>query len=85
MEYVLAQMDDSSKVLDGTGETFHLHYLPAQYDRARATWLTFSKTVPYHADATHLRLIVRDPTTGKIGAVDIPLVSYFSVQSPAAN
>jgi VWFA-related protein len=85
MEYVLAQMDDSSKVLDGTGETFQLHYLPAQYDRARATWLTFSKTVPYHADATHLRLIVRDPTTGKIGAVDIPLASYFSVQSKPAN
>jgi VWFA-related protein len=85
MEYVLAQMDDSSKVLDGTGETFHLHYLPEQYDRARAAWLTFSKTVPYHADATHLRLIVRDPTTGKIGAVDIPLASYFPVQSPAVN
>ena len=85
LEYVLVQLDDSSKVLDGTGEALQLHYLPPQYERARATWLSFSKTTAYQANATHLRLIVRDPTTGKIGAVDIPLAKYFSASSGRVN
>jgi VWFA-related protein len=77
VESVMIQYDGSQKALDVADETFHLAVEAVQYDKVRQTGITYSKNLTYQTSATHLRIVFRDASTGKVGSVDIPLVNSF--------
>jgi VWFA-related protein len=82
IDTVFLQLDNKSQIINAIDETTHLHLETATYERLAKEGVTYSKDVPILPGAVELRLVLRDGTTGTVGAVSIPLAKYFPLANP---
>lgn len=82
IDTVFLQLDNKSQIINAIDETTHLNLEPATYERLAKEGVTYSKDVPILPGAVELRLVLRDGTTGTVGAVSIPLAKYFPLANP---
>ena len=83
VDTVFLQLDNKNQIINAIDETTHLHLDTPTYERLAKEGVTYSKDVPILPGAVELRLVLRDGTTGTVGAVSIPLAKYFPVSNPA--
>jgi len=83
IDTVFIQLDNKNQIINAIDETTHLHLDAPTYERLAKEGVTYSKDVPILPGAVELRLVLRDGTTGTVGAVSIPLAKYFPASSPA--
>jgi hypothetical protein len=84
VDSVFLQLDNKAQI-NAIDETTNLHLDPATYERLAREGVTDSKDVPIVPGAVELRLVLRDGTTGTVGAVSIPLAQYFPVETGPTN
>jgi len=82
IDTVFLQLDNKNQIINAIDETTHLHLDPATYERLAKEGVTYSKDVPILPGAVELRLVLRDGTTGTVGAVSVPLAKYFPISNP---
>jgi VWFA-related protein len=82
IDTVFLQLDNKSQIINVIDDTTHLHLENATYERLAKEGVTYSKDVPILPGAVELRLVLRDGTTGTVGAVSIPLAKYFPLANP---
>jgi VWFA-related protein len=85
VDTVFLQLDNKNQIINAIDETTHLHLDTPTYERLAKEGVTYSKDVPILPGAVELRLVLRDGTTGTVGAVSIPLAKYFPVPSSLNN
>jgi hypothetical protein len=85
IDTVFLQLDNKSQIINAIDETTNLHLDPVTYERLAKEGVTYSKDVPIAPGAVELRLVLRDGTTGTVGAVSIPLAKYFPAQTGPTN
>jgi len=85
IDTVFLQLDNKSQIINAIDETTNLHLDPVTYERLAKEGVSYSKDVPIAPGAVELRLVLRDGTTGTVGAVSIPLAKYFPVETGPAN
>jgi VWFA-related protein len=83
IDTVFIQLDNKNQIINAIDETTHLHLDAPTYERLAKEGVTYSKDVPILPGAVELRLVLRDGTTGTVGAVSIPLAKYFPASNPA--
>jgi VWFA-related protein len=76
-ELLYAQTDQTGKVLDAPETNVEMKFTHERYLQLLRTGISSTRDVPIHRDATELRVIVHDTTTGAVGSVIIPLKNYF--------
>ena len=54
-----------------------MKFTQERYFELLKTGISSIRDVPIHRDATELRVIVHDTTTGAVGSVIVPLKDYF--------
>ena len=74
---LFVQLDQESKVVDMGQQHYLLNLLPATYERSAQEGFTLTKDVRIRSNATQLRVVLRDDSTGLAGAVAVPLEKYF--------
>lgn len=77
VDLMFIQLDRESKVVDMTNQRYLLNLLPATYERSAEEGFTLTKDVGIRVNATQLRVVLRDSSTGLAGAVAVPLEKYF--------
>jgi VWFA-related protein len=85
IDTVFIQLDNRNQIIAAIDDTFHLNLDPAKYEQLLKEGVTVTKDVPILPNAVEMRLVLRDGTTGTVGAVGVPLAKYFSAQSSSAN
>ena len=85
IDTVFLQLDNKNQIIDAIDETTNLHLDLATYERLAKEGVTYSKDVPILPEAVELRLVLRDGTTGTVGAVSIPLAKYFPATTGGSN
>jgi VWFA-related protein len=85
IDTVFIQLDNKHEIINAIDETTRLHLDTPTYERLVKEGVTYSKDVPILPGAVELRLVLRDGTTGTVGAVSIPLAKYFPVPSSLNN
>jgi VWFA-related protein len=71
VDVLFIQKDADGRFFDGVNTTMTLRLTPDLYEKYR-NGLRFQQFVPRQTGATHLRVIVRDPSTGRMGSVTVP-------------
>ena len=72
VDIVFMQKDASGRSVDVVNETMALRLTPESYEKFRQG-LRYQRFVPRQTGATHLRVIVRDVSTGTMGgSVTVP-------------
>lgn len=71
------QQDQEGKVVDMGQQHYLLNLLPATYERSAQEGFTLTGDVHIRSNATQLRVVLRDDSTGLAGAVAVPLEKYF--------
>jgi len=71
------QLDQESKVVDMGQQHYLLNLLPATYERSAQEGFTLTRDVRIRGNATQLRVVLRDDSTGLAGSVAVPLEMYF--------
>lgn len=82
---LFVQLDDQYRVLDTLQQPYHLMLLPATYEQPPAEGFKLTHVIQIVPNASHLRVIVRDNSTGLAGAVGVPLAKYFPAQAKPSN
>ena len=82
-ELLYAQTDQTGKVLDAPETNVDMKFTHERYVQLLRTGISSTRDVPIHRDATELRVIVHDTTTGAVGSVIIPLKTYFPLSGDA--
>jgi VWFA-related protein len=77
VETAFVELDERGKMLASTLQPFPLHIDTAAYERLLKEGLTYTHEMLIVPGAVHIRVILRDGATGKIGSVDLPLAQYF--------
>ncbi len=85
VEVVWAGMSPDTRILDRDSRTIELRPTQSEYDELQHAGLSFTQNIRMGADATELRLIVRDIGTGAIGSVNIPLAGVFANAKSSAS
>jgi hypothetical protein len=73
LDVLFVQRDDHGKEFSGVNDTLSLNLHQALYDRMTKEDLVYSKVIPRAAQATMLRLVVRDAASGALGSLTVPL------------
>jgi VWFA-related protein len=76
-ELLYAQTDKTGKVLEAPETNVDMKFTQERYFELLKTGISSIRDVPIHRDATELRVIVHDTTTGAVGSVIVPLKDYF--------
>jgi VWFA-related protein len=71
------QLDQESKVVGMGQQHYLLNLLPATYERSAQEGFALTGDVHIRSNATQLRVVLRDDSTGLAGAVAVPLEKYF--------
>jgi VWFA-related protein len=85
VDLVFFQLDDQYRIIHTLKQPYQLNLLPASYQRSPAEGFTLTNTVRVLPEASQLRVILRDNSTGMAGAVGVPLSTYFPVPSNKTN
>ena len=70
---VFAQLDDKHQVIDTLQKSFSLNLSPEQFAEFNRQQTELTQTVTAAPNATSLRVVVCDSSTGAVGSVTIPL------------
>jgi hypothetical protein len=76
LDAVFVQRDGNSQVLSGVEHALQLNLPEAKYQEALRDGIGYAKEIGVSASATELRVILRDATSGKLGAVSVPLAKH---------
>ncbi|MGH9736643.1 MAG: VWA domain-containing protein [Candidatus Acidiferrales bacterium] len=79
---VFVQVDGKSAVLNATDDPIRFMLSADQYRQVRRHGGSYTETVNLSPQASQLRVVVRDTSSGKIGSVGIPLAHYFPSTTP---
>lgn len=85
VDLLFYQLDAQSQVIHTLKQPYQLNLLPTTYDRAPGEGFALTKVVQVLPEATQLRVVLRDSSTGMAGAAGIPLVAYFPARPTATN
>jgi VWFA-related protein len=72
VDVLLIQKNDQGKTFNGESDTVSLALKPETYAQIEKTGLLFRKIIPRIPQATQLRIIVRDESSGTLGSVTVP-------------
>jgi hypothetical protein len=72
IDVLLVQKNDRGKSFNGEDDTVTLAMKPGTYQQIEQQGLLFHKVIPKSAQATMLRVIVRDASSGTLGSVTVP-------------
>lgn len=70
--YVIGE-NAAGQVLHHWNKTYNLQFTDAQYYSLLKTGISFRQGIDLSPDVTTLRVLVQDPSTGKLGSLIIPL------------
>jgi VWFA-related protein len=73
---VLAQRDTNNRILSAAQQSFPLDFSAVQYEQFLKQQVEFTQELALLPDAANLRVVLCDSTTGRTGAVTIPLAKY---------
>jgi VWFA-related protein len=85
IDTVFIQLDNRNQIITAIDETYHLNLDLAKYEQLLKEGVTITKDVAILPNAVEMRVVLRDGTTGTVGAVGVPLAKYFPAQSSSAN
>jgi len=72
VDILLIQKDDRGRTFNGETDTLSLAMKPETYQKIEQEGLIFHKVIPRAGQATQLRVIVRDASSGTLGSVTVP-------------
>jgi len=72
IDLLMIQKNDRGRTYNGENSTITLAMKPDTYQKVEKEGLVFRKTIPQAAQATMLRVIVRDASSGTLGSVTVP-------------
>ena len=81
---MLVQLDANGAVLAATDDPEQLHVTADQHQQMIQYGVSYREKVEVRPRATQLRVVVRDPGSGKIGSTAVPLARYFPAPKPAS-
>jgi VWFA-related protein len=84
VDVMMVQKNDHGKNFNGETSTISLAMKPETFQRVEQTGLLFHKVVPRVPQATQLRVIVRDASSGTLGSVTIPF-NQLKLEAAAAK
>jgi len=82
---VFVQLDDEYRAVHTLQQPYQLMLLPATYENPPAEGFKLTQVIQIAPNASQLRVIVRDNSTGLAGAVGVPLAKYFPARSNKTN
>lgn len=77
----LIVLDSKDQILKGTQYAMQLSFPPARYQDLLKEGVVYKRGIPLLANATQVRVVLRDASNGNVGSVSIPLAKYL----PRAN
>jgi VWFA-related protein len=83
LDTMLVQLDDKSTVLSATDDAFQFHLTPDKYQQMTRNGLSYKEDIAVQTGASELRVVVRDASSGKVGAASIPLTQYIPASKTA--
>jgi len=72
IDLLMVQKNDRGKTFNGEDSTITLAMKPDTYQKVEKEGFVFHKVIPRAAQATMLRVIVRDASSGTLGSVTVP-------------
>ena len=83
VDIVLAQISEKLDVLHADQQSIPLRFDSAQYQQFLKQQVALTQPVTLLPNARMLRVVICDGTTGKVGAVTIPLAKYLPPSPPS--
>jgi VWFA-related protein len=83
LDTMLVQLDAKGVVLGATDDAFQFHLTPEKYQQMARYGLSYREDSAILTGASEVRVVVRDASSGKVGAVKVPLARYISASGPA--
>jgi VWFA-related protein len=77
LQTVYLQLDNRGHILQGFDESLQLNFTEALYQQALLDGLRNTKRVLILPGASELCIVLRDPVTGTLGSLSIPINKYF--------
>jgi hypothetical protein len=72
VDVLLIQKNDRGRTFNGETDTINMAMKPETYQKIEQEGLVFHKVIPRSGQATMLRVIVRDASSGTLGSVTVP-------------
>ncbi len=72
LDVLLIQKDARGNQFDGRDETVEMQLKQDKYDIISKDGLTYRQVIEKNSRATHIRILVRDASSGQIGSVTVP-------------
>jgi VWFA-related protein len=85
LQTAFLQLSSHGEIIHAIDEVLQLTLPPAAYEQAQKDGLRNTRQIRVQPGAAQLCVVIRDPTTGKIGSLSIPLAKYLSTPSAPAN
>jgi hypothetical protein len=82
LQTVFLQLNRRGEIIQGLDDTLQLTLPPAIYEQALKDGLRNTRPVRILPGATHLCIVLRDPSNGNLGSLSIPIAKYSP--APAA-
>ncbi len=73
VDFVFAQLASNGRLVTAEKKTVQYALLPDSYQRALAQGLFFEEPITVDPRTAHVRVVVRDASTGAVGSVSIPV------------
>ena len=77
LDTMLVQLDAKGVVLGATDEAIEFHLTPEKYKQMAEYGLSYKEESTMMPGASEVRVVVRDASSGKVGAVKVPLANYM--------
>jgi VWFA-related protein len=85
LQTVFLQLNTNHEIIHAIDEALQLTLPPAAYEHAQKDGLRNTRQIHVQPGAAQLCVVIRDPATGNIGSISIPLAKYLSAPSAPAN
>src|ERR1700690_2462150 len=76
LDTMLVQLDVRGVVLGATDDAIEFHLTPEKYKQMAEYGLSYKEDSAIMPGASEVRVVVRDASSGKVGAVKVPLAQY---------
>lgn len=82
LDTMLVQLNAKGVVLGATDDAIQFHLTPEKYKQMAEYGLSYKEESAIMPDASEVRVVVRDASSGKVGAVKVPLAKYMPANKP---
>lgn len=83
LDTMLVQLDVKGVVLGATDDAIEFHLTPEKYKQMAEYGLSYKEDSAIMPGASEVRVVVRDASSGKVGAVKVPLAKYMPANKAA--